>query len=121
MDKKTENAVKALVLGRNTWRVPLTGIPAVAGYALLAFNLVLINLYPENSETFAYVNAIGALVLYGLIHALFHLYTGALNGVEQEKIISILKLLNSIAELNGTFDADIGLMNTSEDDNEHGT
>ena len=106
---------------RGHWAVPLTGIPATIGYALLAFNVVLINLYPENIVSFAYVNAIGALILYALIHALFHLYTGALNALEREKIETILKLLNSLAELNGTSDDEDGLKNLREDDNEHRT
>lgn len=116
-----EKADMIATVKRVHWTVPLKGIPAVVGYALLAFNLVLINLQPENSVSFAYVNAIGMLVLYGSIHALFHLYTRALNVVEEEKMIAVLKLLNSLIELNGTFKADIGLMNTSEDENEHGT
>ena len=103
---------------RGYWVVPLTGIPAVIGYAFLAFNVALINLYPENSVSFAYVNAIGLLILYGLIHAMFHLYTGALNGLEREKIETVLKLLNSLIELNGTSVDEDGLSPLEEESNE---
>ena len=94
---------------RRRWTPPLQGIMAVIGYALLTFNVVLIAMFPENIERYAWVNGIMTLVFYSLIHLGSRMYTAGLNALEEEKVLTVLMVLNSIVEFDGTFSADDGL------------
>ena len=105
-----------LSIKRNKWTQPLSGIYATIGYSLLVFNLILIHLYPEKSVSFAYANGIAALIMFGLIHGLFHTYTFALNAMEQDKLETVLKLLNFLEEIDGTFSDEYGLTREQGDD-----
>jgi hypothetical protein len=106
---------------RRKWTPPLAGVTAAIGYALLTFNVLLIALYPENIESYAWVNGILTLVFYSLVHWGSRMYTAGLNALETEKMISVLMVLNSLGNLDGTLSDNDGLIHTQGDDNEHGS
>ena len=103
---------------RRRWTPPLQGITAVIGYALLTFNVIVSAMYPENIESYAWVNGIVTLIFYSLIHLGSRMYTHGLNALEEEKVLTVLMVLNSIAESDGTFSADDGLIDKQGESND---
>jgi hypothetical protein len=106
---------------RRRWTPPVQGIIAVMGYALLTFNIILIALFPENIEWYAWVNGTMTLVFYSLIHLGSRMYTAGLNALEDEKMVSVLMALNSLGNLDGTSEDNDGLIHRQGDGDEHGS